>query len=283
MDIKLETREDFDRFAKEIRYIITDMICKAGSGHIGGALSIVEILITLYYRVMNTKPSEPRWEGRDRFVLSKGHAGPALYAILAYKGYFPFEWLTTMNKNKTMLPSHVDQLKTPGIDQTAGSLGQGISCAVGLAISAKISKKNHSVFCIIGDGESQEGQVWESAMFAAHKKLENLIVIADRNGMQIDSTVEEINNVEPYADKWRAFGWEVFECDGHDWDALSESFAKAKASTGKPKIIIAKTIKGKGNTCVEGTVASHNIKVTNEDDYKKFIGGVNFAGVKVPY
>jgi transketolase len=283
MDIKLETREDFERFAREVRYIVTDMICKAGSGHIGGALSIVEILITLYYRVMTVKVSEPRWEGRDRFVLSKGHAGPALYTILAYKGYFPFEWLTTMNKNKTMLPSHVDQQKTPGIDQTAGSLGQGISCAVGLAISAKISKQNHHVYCIIGDGESQEGQVWESAMFAAHKKLDNLIVIADKNGMQIDSTVEEINNIEPYADKWKAFGWEVLECNGHDWDALYDSFNKAKSSNGKPKIIIAKTVKGKGNTCVEGTVASHNIKITNDADYKKFIGGVDSAGVKIPY
>jgi transketolase len=283
MDIKLETREDFDRFAREVRYIVTDMICKAGSGHIGGALSIVEIVITLYYRIMNVRAEDPRWEDRDRFVLSKGHAGPTLYTVLAYKGYFPFEWLTSMNKNGTMLPSHVDQRKTPGIDQTAGSLGQGISCAVGLAISAKISKKKHHVYCIIGDGESQEGQVWESAMFAAHKKLDNLIVIADNNSMQIDSTVKEINDIEPYPDKWKAFGWEVFVCDGHDWDQLMAAFEKAKAVNGKPSIIIAKTVKGKGNSCVEGTVASHNIKVTNESDYKKFIGGVASDGVKVPY
>jgi transketolase len=269
--------------SRELRYVITDMICRAGSGHIGGALSIVDILVVLYFKIMNIRPEQPRWEGRDRFVLSKGHAGPVLYATLAYRGYFPKEWLATLNKNGTRLPSHVDQIRTPGVDQTAGSLGQGISCAVGLAASAKIGKKDHTVYCVVGDGESQEGQVWEAAMFAAHQKLDNLIVFTDFNGMQIDGTVEEINNLEPVADKWRAFGWDVYEIDGHDHVAIFDTVMKAKSAKGKPKMIIARTIKAKGNICVEGQVGSHNIKIANENDYKKYIDGIDHDGLKLPY
>jgi transketolase len=269
--------------SKELRYVITDMICRAGSGHIGGALSIVDILVVLYFKIMNIRPEHPRWEGRDRFVLSKGHAGPVLYATLAYRGYFPKEWLATLNKNGTRLPSHVDQIRTPGVDQTAGSLGQGISCAVGLAASAKMSKKNHTVYCIVGDGESQEGQVWEAAMFAAHQKLDNLIVFTDFNGMQIDGTVAEINNLEPVADKWRAFGWDVYEIDGHDHRDIYDTVMKAKSAKGKPKMIVARTIKAKGNICVEGQVGSHNIKIANENDYKKYIDGIDHEGLKLPY
>lgn len=272
-----------EEISREMRYVITDMICKAGSGHIGGALSLVDILTVLYYSVMNVRPQDPKWEDRDRFVLSKGHSGPVLYATLAYKGYFPKEWLATMNKNGTNLPSHVDQLKTPGVDQTAGSLGQGFSCAAGLALSAKISGKKHFVYAIVGDGESQEGQIWETAMFAGHNKLENLIAFTDLNRMQIDGTLEEINNLEPVADKWRAFGWEVFETDGHDFSELSKTIEKAKASKGKPKMIVAHTVKAKGNTCVEGQVGSHNIKIGNDADYKKYIDGVDHEGLKLPY
>jgi transketolase len=283
MSQKYDDKEQLDALAKEIRYVITDMICRAGSGHIGGALSLVEIMITLYYRVMNVKPEDPRWEDRDRFILSKGHAGPVLYAMLAYKGYFPKDWLATLNKNGTRLPSHVDQIRTPGVDMTAGSLGQGISAAVGIAEACRLNKKTNTVFCVVGDGESQEGQVWESAMFAGNRKLDNLIAFLDYNKMQIDGTTDEINSLEPAADKWRAFGWEVFEIDGHDWDAIYSAIQKAKEVKGKPSMIIAHTVKAKGNVCVEGQVGSHNIKVANEADYKKYLSGTSSEPIKLPY
>jgi transketolase len=279
----LDDKVKIEALVKELRYVITDMICRAGSGHIGGALSLVEIMTTLYFRILKINPSEPRWEERDRFVLSKGHAGPVLYATLAYRGYFPKEWLGTLNKNGTKLPSHVDQIRTPGVDQSAGSLGQGISCATGLAKAGKINKKDHRVFCVIGDGESQEGQVWESAMFAAHNKLDNLIVITDNNKMQIDGKTEEINNLDPLADKWRAFGWEVLEMNGHDLDDIYQTVTKAISIKGKPKMIIADTIKAKGNVCIEGLVGSHNIKIGNDADYKKYVDGVDHDGLVLPY
>ena len=172
--------------------MITDMICRAGSGHIGGALSLVEIIISLYYRTMRVRPEEPRWPDRDRLVLSKAHAGPVLYTALAYKGFFPKQWLATMNQDGTRLPSHVDQLRTPGIDMTAGSLGQGLSCACGVALAGKLNGKDYRTFCIIGDGESNEGQIWEAALFAAHWKLDNLVAITDCNKMQIDGRTDEI-------------------------------------------------------------------------------------------
>ena len=189
---RIEDREQLDQLAKEFRYIVTDIMCRAGGGHIGGSLSLVEIIITLYFRIMNLKPENPRWEDRDRFILSKGHAGPTLYTALAYKGFFEKDMLLTLNANGTKLPSHVDQVITPGIDQTAGSLGQGLSCASGIALAVKLQKRTNNVFCIVGDGESQEGQIWEAAMFAAHHKLDNLVVITDYNKMQIDSEVEKI-------------------------------------------------------------------------------------------
>lgn len=283
MSQAFDSKEQLDALAKEIRYVITDMICRAGSGHIGGALSLVEIMITLYYRVMNVKPEDPRWDDRDRFILSKGHAGPVLYSVLAYKGFFPKSWLATLNKNGTNLPSHVDQLKTPGVDMTAGSLGQGISAAVGIAEACRLKKKSNHVFCIVGDGESQEGQVWEASMYAGHRGLDNLIAILDCNRMQIDGTTDEINSLEPVADKWRSFGWEVFEINGHDWDEILAAINKAKAVTGKPSMIIAHTVKAKGNACVEGTVGSHNIKVASEADYKKYLSGTSAEEIKLPY
>ncbi|TAL38982.1 MAG: transketolase [Spirochaetes bacterium] len=266
-------RDEYDELAKKFRFVITDMICGAGSGHIGGALSLVEILITLYYRIMNVRPEEPRWADRDRLVLSKGHAGPVLYVTLAEKGYFPKEWLPTLNLDGTRLPSHVDQVRTPGIDMTAGSLGQGLSCACGLALSGKLDGKGHRVFCIVGDGESDEGQVWEAAMFASHYKLDNLVAICDYNKLQIDGTTHQVMGLEPLADKWKAFGWEVFETDGHDWDALFTTINGAVAVTGKPSMIIAHTIKGKGNRLVEGKVGSHNIKIPDGKTWEEYLEG----------
>lgn len=274
--------EQLEQRAKEFRYVITDMICRAGSGHLGGSLSLVEIVTTLYYRIMNIKPENPAWEDRDRLVLSKGHAGPVLYVVLAYLGFFPKSWLKTLNQNGTNLPSHVDHNKTPGIDMTAGSLGQGLSCACGMAYAAKLNKKSYNVFCIIGDGESNEGQIWEAAMFAGHNKLDNLIVICDYNKMQIDGKTDEVVTLEPLADKWRAFNFEVFEMDGHNWEDIYSTINKAITVKGKPAMIIAHTIKGKGNAEVENKVASHNIKINNQSDYDKYMKGLGYT-MTLPY
>jgi transketolase len=271
-----------DELAREFRYVITDMICRAGSGHIGGALSLVEIIISLYYRAMRMRPEEPRWSDRDRLILSKAHAGPVLYTALAYKGFFPKQWLATMNQDGTRLPSHVDQIRTPGIDMTAGSLGQGLSCACGVALAGKLNGKDYRTFCIIGDGESNEGQIWEAALFASHRKLDNLVAITDCNKMQIDGRTDEILALEPLADKWRAFNWEVFEINGHDWDAIHAALQKAVAVTDKPAMIIAHTIKGKGNAVVENRVDSHHVSVNNRTAYDKYMAGLGYT-CPLPY
>jgi len=185
-------KKAFDRLAAEYRYLITDMICRAGSGHLGGTLSLVEIIITLYERIMRVDPQNPRWEDRDRLVMSKGHAGPVVYCALAYKGFFPKAWLGTLNADGTRLPSHMDQIQTPGVDMSAGSLGQGLSCACGIAYAGRMNHQDHHVFCIIGDGESNEGQIWEAALFAAHNRLDNLVVICDYNKLQIDGFTQEV-------------------------------------------------------------------------------------------
>jgi transketolase len=276
--------KEFDRLAAEIRYVITDMICRSGSGHIGGALSLVEIMLTLYYRSMNIDPANPIWEDRDRLVLSKGHAAPVLYAVLAYRGFFPKSWLATLNADGTKLPSHADGRTVPGIDMTTGSLGQGLSAACGMALAAKKDSKKHHVFCIIGDGESNEGQNWEAAMFAAHWKLDNLIAITDYNKMQIDGTTTEILELEPLADKWAAFGWNVLEMNGHDWDDINIKIEQAKSlSNGKPTMIIAHTIKAKGCTIIENQVGSHNIKVPNRESHDKHLAAVVGGPFELPY
>jgi len=276
------SREQLDALAREFRYVVTDAICRSGSGHIGGVMSLVEIVITLYYRVMRIRPEDHSWPERDRLVLSKGHAGPIVYTALAYKGFFPKAWLATVNQNGTRLPSHMDQILTPGVEMTAGSLGQGLSAACGMALAAKLDGKSHRVFCIIGDGESDEGQIWEAAMFAGHRRLDNLTVICDYNKMQIDGTTQEILNLEPLADKWRAFGWEVFEIDGHDWDAIYDTLARADAVTGKPAMILAHTIKGKGNRETENLVDCHNVKVPDEATYDRIMCGLE-CKMDLPY
>jgi len=273
-----------DKLAAELRYVITDMICRSGSGHIGGALSLVEIMMTLYYRSMNVDPKNPKWEDRDRLVLSKGHAAPILYATLAYCGFFPKDWLPTLNADGTKLPSHADGRTVPGIDMTTGSLGQGLSAACGMALAAKKDSKKHHVFCIIGDGETNEGQNWEAAMFASHQKLDNLIAITDYNKMQIDGTTAEILNLEPLTDKWVAFGWNVFEVDGHNWDDLYEKIEKAKSlNNGKPTMLIAHTVKGFGCTMVENQVGSHNIKVPNRESHDQYLSAVVGGPFALPY
>lgn len=273
----------YDRLANEFRHVITDIICRSGSGHIGGALSLVETVITLYYRVMNIRPDEPLWADRDRFVLSKGHAGPVAYTALAYLGYFPKKWLPTLNVDGTRLPSHMDQIQTPGVDMSTGSLGQGISCACGLALAAKLDKKSYNVFCIIGDGESNEGQVWEAGLFAAHNKLDNLVCICDYNKLQIDGTTDQVLSLEPLTDKWRAFGWEVFEMKGHDWDNIYDTLNRAVAVKGKPAMIINHTVKAKGCTIIEGKAESHNIKVADQAAHQKYMNALTGEKVELPY
>lgn len=277
------TRLELERLAAEWRYVITDMICHAKWGHIGGALSVVDILATLYYRIMKVDPNNPRWEGRDRLVLSKGHAAPALYVALAYRGFFPTSWLRTLNADGTALPSHADGRLVPGIDATTGSLGQGLSMACGMAKTAKLNGQSHTVFCIIGDGESDEGQNWEAGLFAAHQKLDNLVAICDYNKLQIDGPTSKILGLDPLAAKWKAFGWEAFEMDGHDLDAIYDTITRAMAVKGKPAMIIAHTIKAKGNRVLEGRVESHNIRVPDEATYRKYMDALEVTDVKLPY
>lgn len=255
--------------SRHIRRLIINEIGKLGVGHVGGSLSIVEALVVLYHKEMNINPANPKMEGRDRFVLSKGHAGPAVYAILADKGYFDVKELDTLNQPETNLPSHCDMLKTPGIDMTAGSLGQGISCSVGIAKASKIKKDNATIYCIVGDGECQEGQVWEAAMAAAQFKLNNLIGFVDNNRMQIDGGTDEVISVAPLEEKWSSFGWNVQSIDGHDVEAIHEAIQNAKKSTDKPSMIILNTVKGKGVSFIEAMgAANHSMPVTEEDRVK---------------
>ncbi|HHV03232.1 MAG TPA: transketolase [Bacteroidales bacterium] len=258
--------EQLREFAKQIRINTVECIGSLGVGHIGGSLSIADVLAVLYGKHMNVNPKEPKMEGRDRLVCSKGHAGPAIYAVLAEKGYFPKSELLTLNQGGTNLPSHCDMNKTIGVDMTAGSLGQGLSAAVGIAIGAKLRKDGATSYAIIGDGESQEGQIWEAAMYAGHMKLDNLIVFTDFNKLQLDGEVEKINDIEPLVDKWRSFNWEVIEvADGNNVEAIDKAITKAKSVKGKPKMIILHTVKGKGVSFVEKAwVGSHSMSIDAE-------------------
>jgi transketolase len=257
--------------AKEIRKATIDTIGFLGVGHIGGALSIVELLALLYEKHLRFDPENPRMPGRDRLVLSKGHAGPALYSTLARKGFFPAEWLHTLNKGGTRLPSHCDRNMTPGIDMTTGSLGQGFSAACGIAYANRLDGREVFTFAIIGDGESDEGQVWEAAMFGAHYRLDRLIAFTDNNKMQIDGTTAEIMDLDAARGldaKWAAFGWACERVDGHDLAALDAAITRAKeraaAGSGKPTMIVMDTVKGKGAAFCEGQVGSHNMSFDYE-------------------
>lgn len=250
--------------ANKIRQNTLKSIGILGKGHVGGSLSIAEVLAVLYYSEMKINPENPNWEDRDRIVLSKGHAGPALYSVFADLGYFPESWLETLNKPNTKLPSHCDRLLTPGIDMTAGSLGQGLSAAIGMAVGLKLDGKESRVFCIMGDGEIQEGQVWEAAMFGGNLKLNNLIAFVDYNSMQIDGTTQEINDLEPIDEKWNSFKWHVQIVDGHNVEEIHQAIQNAKKENNKSSIIILKTIKGKGAEFSEGKISSHNMGLTEE-------------------
>jgi len=250
--------------ANILRSLTIEMIGKLGVGHIGGCLSICDPLAVLYFHEMNIDPSNPKMADRDRFILSKGHGGPAIYSALAEKGYFDKSQLDTLNRSNTHLPSHCDMNLTTGIDMTAGSLGQGFSAAMGFAIAAKMDQADYYVYTILGDGESQEGQVWEAGMLAGTKKLDNLIAFTDFNNAQIDGTSDEINSIRPLDAKWEAFGWHVQTINGHDIEAILSAIATAKEVKGKPSMIIMDTIKGKGAYFAEGLVTSHNMPVSEE-------------------
>ena len=243
--------------AAMIRLGILDGTHAAASGHPGGSLSIADIMSYLYFSEMKVDPANPKWEDRDRFVLSKGHAAPALYATLARKGFFPFEDLLTLRRVDSVLQGHPDMKHIPGVDMTTGSLGQGISAAVGMALAAKIDGKDYRTYTIVGDGESEEGQVWEALMFAARHKLDNLCVVIDYNGLQIDGAVADIVNPAPYEGKLEAFGYHVITIDAHDYNQIEAAFAEAKTVKGKPTAIVANSVKGKGVSFMENQVKWH--------------------------
>ena len=253
-----ETRKrELLRIAYEIRRGAVTAVYSAASGHPGGSLSIAEILSYLYFEEMNIDPKDPKKADRDRFVLSKGHAAPGLYAALALRGFFPVDELTTLRQIDSVLQGHPDMKHIPGVDMSTGSLGLGISAACGMALAAKYQHKDYRVWSIVGDGESEEGQVWEAAMFAAHYKLDNLAIFLDWNGLQIDGPVAEVMNPTPLDEKFRAFGWNVVMIDAHDLDAIEAAVELAKTTKGKPTAIIAKSVKGKGVSYMENEVNWH--------------------------
>ena len=244
-------------YATSIRKEVVKMVTEAKSGHPGGSLSIADLLALLYSIEMNVNPAQPKDPDRDRLVLSKGHAAPALYAALALKGYFPVEELASLRKINHMLQGHPDMKGTPGIDMSTGSLGQGISASCGIAIAGKLDKKDYRVYAVMGDGEQEEGQVWEAAMLAAHYKLDNLTAFLDNNGLQNDGKIPDVLTPEPLPDKWRAFGWHVIEVSGHDFPSLHAAIDEAKHTKGCPTIVIMKTVKGKGVPEMENQAGWH--------------------------
>ncbi len=262
--------EELTKKAVEIRKGIIEAVYHAQSGHPGGSLSVADILAVLYFHEMNIRPEEPKWEDRDRLVLSKGHCSPALYSCLANRGYFPIEDLKTVRKIDSYLQGHPDKNKVPGVDMTTGSLGQGLSAANGMAIAGKMNKKDYRVYCILGDGEIEEGQIWEAAMTSSKYKLDNLCVIVDNNNLQIDGTIEEVMSPYPIDEKFRSFGFEIIKIDGHDIEEIIKAFEVAKNIKDKPTCIIAKTIKGKGISYMENQVGWHG-KAPNEEQYKEAI------------
>jgi transketolase len=240
----------------------------AGSGHPGGSLSCTDILSALFFKVMHHRPIDPAWEDRDRFVLSKGHAAPAYYAALAESGYFPTDELLTLRKLGSRLQGHPSRNKLPGIEMSTGSLGQGLSTSLGMALAAKLDRKAYRIYCLCGDGEQQSGQIWEAAMLGAHYELDNVTTFLDRNMLQIDGPTEKIMSLEPLADKWKAFGWHVIEIDGHNMREILEACDKAKEVRNRPTMVIAHTVKGKGVSFMENALSFHG-KSPNDEETKK--------------
>lgn len=258
---------ELQKTANEVRKGIVTAVHSAKAGHPGGSLSAADVFTYLYFEEMNIDPKNPKKEDRDRFVLSKGHTAPGLYSALAQRGYFPVEDLKTLRQLGSYLQGHPDMKHIPGVDMSSGSLGQGISCAVGMALSAKLSNDSYRVYTLLGDGEIQEGQVWEAAMFAGHRKLDNLVVMVDNNGLQIDGKVEDVCSPYPIGDKFKAFNFHVIEdVDAHDFDAIKAAFDEAKATQGMPTAIVFKSVKGKGVSFMENNAAWHGT-APNDEQY----------------
>ncbi|MEW6456548.1 MAG: transketolase [Acidobacteriota bacterium] len=253
------------RIAKKLRINVLKMTTMAGSGHPGGSLSSADIVTFLFFKKMRIDPSNPKWNERDRFILSKGHSAPILYAALAEIGFFPVDWLWNLRRFQYPLQGHPDMNTTPGVEISTGSLGQGLSVANGLALALKLQNINSKIYVLLGDGESQEGQVWEAAMTSSHKKLDNICAIVDYNGLQIDGWIKDIKSLEPLKDKWQAFGWHVFEIDGHNFFDISNALNEADLIKGKPSVIIAHTIKGKGVSFMENKARYHGIALTPKE------------------
>lgn len=268
------------KMANEIRKGIITGVYNAKSGHPGGSLSAADIFTYLYFKELNIDPTNPAKNDRDRFVLSKGHVAPGLYSTLAHKGYFPVEDLKTLRKIGSYLQGHPDMKGTHGVDMSSGSLGQGVSAAVGMALSAKLSNESYRVYALLGDGEIQEGQVWEAAMFAGHRKLDNLVVIIDNNGLQIDGQVEKICSPYPIDAKFEAFNFHVIKADAHDFDSLEKAFNEAKEVKGKPTAIVACSIKGKGVSFMEDNASWHG-KAPNEEEYKVAMADLERLGEEI--
>ena len=272
------TDTELARVANEVRKGILVGTHAAKSGHPGGSLSAADLFAYLYFEEMNVRPEEPRWDGRDRFVLSKGHTAPGLYAALAERGFFPKEDLATLRHVGSHLQGHPNMNDTPGVDMSTGSLGQGVSAAVGMALAAKHWKRGYRTYCLLGDGEVEEGQVWEAAMFAGNHQLDNLCLIVDHNGLQIDGTIEEVNSAMPIADKFRAFKFHVVElADGNDMAQIRAAFAEARGVVGRPVCIVAETVKGKGVSFMEGQVGWHG-KAPSDEQYEQAMAELEAAG-----
>lgn len=268
--------EALKKKALEIRREIVTMVHRANSGHVGGSLGATEIVVALYYHIMKHRPADPVWEERDRFILSKGHCTPVIYAALADCGYFPREDLKTFRRPGSHLQGHPAQHKTPGIDASTGTLGLGISTAVGMALGAKLKKQNHYYYVLCGDGEIQEGQVWEAAMFANKYKLDNIIGFVDRNYLQTDGNSEKVMPLDPLRPKWESFGWRVYDIDGNDFGQIIETIERAKTEKGKPVMIIARTVKGKGVSFMENEASWHGTP-PGKEDYEKAIKELSYG------
>ena len=269
---------ELQKTANEVRKGIVTAVHSAKAGHPGGSLSAADIFTYLYFEEMNIDPKNPKKEDRDRFVLSKGHTAPGLYSALAQRGYFPVEDLKTLRHLGSYLQGHPDMKHIPGVDMSSGSLGQGISAAAGMALSAKLSGDSYRVYTLLGDGEIQEGQVWEAAMFAGHRKLDNLVVMVDNNGLQIDGKIEDVCSPYPIGDKFKAFNFHVIEnVDAHDFDAIRAAFEEAKATKGMPTAIIFKSVKGKGVSFMENNAGWHG-KAPNDEEYETAMAELEKAG-----
>ena len=268
---------ELEKMANEIRKDIVTAVHSAKSGHPGGSLSSADIFTYLYFEEMNVDPANPKWEDRDRFVLSKGHVAPGLYSTLAQRGYFPVEDLKTLRHLGSYLQGHPDMKHIPGIDMSSGSLGQGVSVAVGMAAAGKYDKKDYRVYTLTGDGEIQEGQIWEAAMWAGHRKLDNLVVIVDNNNLQIDGSVEDVCSPYPIDKKFEAFNFHVINIDGNDFDQIRAAFKEARETKGMPTAIIAKTVKGKGVSFMENAAGWHG-KAPNDEEYEIAMADLEKAG-----